>query len=183
MKKLIVLIFISLLASAGYAASNGNIVGTSKGPDGAPFKAAFVLAQNVQTRMVTIVLSDAKGRYLVNNLAPGTYEVWANYPEFKSDPAKRTDIKVQDGQRVSLNFTLQKGSLQWSQLTRYQAGMLLPIPASEPEAKDKDVLLQNCFGCHGMSKWGIWFGAESLFRVGYFRRRTASEMAAVQDIN
>jgi len=32
------------------------------------------------------------------------------------------------------------------------------------------------------SKGRIWYGAESLFRVGYFRPRTASEMAAVQDI-
>ena len=155
MKKFLGLIFISLFVSTGYAAAGGNIAGTIKGPDGSPFKAAFVRAQNVQTKMVTIVLSNAQGKYLVNNLAPGTYEVWANSVEYKSDPAKRSDIKVDDGQTVSLNFKMQKGTVQWSQLTRYQAGMLLPIPASEPEAKDRDVLLQQCFGCHGMSKWGM----------------------------
>jgi virginiamycin B lyase len=32
------------------------------------------------------------------------------------------------------------------------------------------------------AKGRIWFGAENIFRVGYFRLRTASEMAAVQDI-
>jgi streptogramin lyase len=32
------------------------------------------------------------------------------------------------------------------------------------------------------SKGRIWFGAENIFRAGYFRLRTASEMAAVQNI-
>jgi Carboxypeptidase regulatory-like domain len=78
MKKFLSLVFLSLFVSTGYAAAGGNIAGTIKGPDGAPFKAAFVRAQNVQTKMVTIVLSNAQGKYLVNNLTPGTYEVWAN---------------------------------------------------------------------------------------------------------
>src|ERR1700739_3134650 len=134
MKKFLGLIFISLFVSTGYAAAGGNIAGTIKGPEGLPFKAAFIRAKNVQPKMVTIVLSNAQGKYLVNNLAPGTYEVWANSAEYKSDPAKRNDIKIEDGQTVSLNFKMQKGTVQWSQLTRYQAGMLLPIPASEPEA-------------------------------------------------
>src|SRR6266853_3862532 len=155
MKKFLSLAIISLFVSSGYAAAGGSIAGTIKGADGSPFKAAFVRAQNVQTKMVTIVLSNAQGKYLVNNLAPGTYEVWANSVEYKSDPAKRSDVKVDDGQTVILNFKMQKGAVQWSQLTRYQAGMLLPIPKSEPEAKDRDVLLQNYFGCHGMSNWAM----------------------------
>jgi len=155
MRKCLSLVILSFFASVAPAAAGGNIAGTVKGPDGAPFKAAFVRAQNMQTKMVTIVLSNAQGKYLVNNLAPGTYDVWATSVEYKSDPARRSSIKVSDGQVLSLDFTLQKGAVQWSQLTRYQAGMLLPKPASEPEAKDRDVLLQNCFGCHGISKWGM----------------------------
>jgi len=144
-----------VFACGVHGASLGMISGRVKGQDGLAFKGAFVRALNVQTKMVTIVLSNAQGKYLVNNLASGTYEVWANAVEYKSDPAKRSDIKLSDGQTVSLDFTMQKGPVQWSQLTRYQAGMLLPIPTSQPEAKDRDVLLQNCFGCHGMSKWGM----------------------------
>jgi len=170
MKKFLSLAFISLFGFTAHAAAGGNVAGTITTPDGSPFKAAFVRAQNVQTKMVTIVLSNAQGKYLVNNLAPGTYEVWANAVEYKSDPAKRSDVKVDDGQTVNLNFKMQKGALQWSQLTRYQAGMLLPMPKSEEEAKDRDVLLQNCFGCHGMSKWGMrtdhdgWANAIAMMR-------------------
>jgi len=85
MKKFLKLVFISLFVSTGYAAAGGNIAGTIKGPDGSPFKAAFVRAQNVQTKMVTIVLSNAQGKYLVN-VAPGTYEVWANSSSTRATP-------------------------------------------------------------------------------------------------
>jgi hypothetical protein len=32
------------------------------------------------------------------------------------------------------------------------------------------------------SKGRIWYGAENLFKVGYFRLRSPSEMAAVQNV-
>jgi len=44
---------------------------------------------------------------------------------------------------------MKKGAVQWSQLTKYQAGILLP------EAKGKDVVLQECFNCHAMSRIGV----------------------------
>jgi virginiamycin B lyase len=155
MRKFFSLAFISLFVFVGHAAAGGTIAGTIKGPDGAPFKAAFVRAQNVQTKMTTMVLSNSQGKYLVNNLAPGSYEVWATSVGYKSDPAKRADVKVADGQTVTAGFTMQKGTVQWTQLTRYQAGMLLPKPKEGPEARGRDVLLQQCFGCHAMSKWGM----------------------------
>src|ERR1700680_3575713 len=60
MRKFLSLVILSLFASIAHAAAGGNIAGTVKGADGAPFKAAFVRAQNMQTKMVTIVLSNAQ---------------------------------------------------------------------------------------------------------------------------
>jgi hypothetical protein len=77
MWKFVSAVILSLLACNAHAATGGNIAGTVKGPDGAPFKAGFVRAQNTQNKMVTIVLSNAQGKYLVNDLAPGTYDVTA----------------------------------------------------------------------------------------------------------
>ncbi len=155
MRKLLCLAFVTLFPVAGFAAAGGTIAGTIKGPDGAPFRAAFVRARNVQTKTTTMVLSNNQGKYWADNLAPGSYEVSATAIEYKSDPARQADVKVDDGQTVTLNFTMQKGTIQWSQLTRYQAGILLPQAKAGPEAKGRDVLLQQCFGCHGMSKWGM----------------------------
>ena len=156
MRKVLSLGFMALSLFVGYAAAAGTIAGTIKSPDGTPFRAAFVRAQNLQTKMTTTVLSDNQGKYSADNLAPGTYEVSAISIGYKGDPAKRADIKVVDGQTVTVSFTMQKGVVQWNQLTRYQAGMLLPVPkAGTAEAKDRDVVLHECDGCHFISKWGM----------------------------
>jgi virginiamycin B lyase len=171
MRKIAILALILLFPSAGHAAAGGTIVGKIQGMDGSAFKAAFIRAQNIESKMTTMVLSNQEGKYVVTGLAPGSYEIWATSLGYKSDPARRSDIKVENGTIVSLNFTMQKSPVRWAQLTRYQAGMLLPKPTSEPEAKDRDVLLQNCFGCHGMSKWGMrmdhdgWLNAIGVMRV------------------
>lgn len=135
---------ILLFASLGNAAT-GMISGTVKGPDGVPFRAAFVRAENVQNKMTTMVLSDNKGYYWAE-LAPGTYTVWATSVGYKSDPARRPDVKVEEAQTVLLNFTMQKGMVQWDQLTKYQSGVLLP------DGKGKDTVLTECYNCHGMGK-------------------------------
>lgn len=146
---LLVLIGTLVLAPLSFAAPGGTIAGSIKGADGTPFRAAFVRAQNVKTRMTMMVLSDSQGKYATDTLPAGTYEVWATATGYKSDPARRLDVTVQEGKPAAVDFTMQKGAVQWNQLTKYQAGVLLP------EAKGKDVLLQNCFNCHAMSKIGV----------------------------
>jgi virginiamycin B lyase len=135
-----------LFASSGFAAG-GTMSGTIKGPDGAPFRGAFVRAQQTATGVTTSVLSDAQGRYWVE-LAPGDYEVWAKSVGYKTDPVKRSGVKVGESQTVPLNFALQKSEVRWTDLTKYQGASLLP------EAPGRDVVRDQCFSCHGMGKIG-----------------------------
>jgi virginiamycin B lyase len=137
------------LPSFVFAASGGSISGVVKAEDGAPFRAAFVRAQNVKTKMRMMVLTDNQGRYRTDSLPAGTYEVWATATGYRGDPDRRTDVVVHDGETTTASFTMKKGSVQWSQLTKYQAGILLP------ERKGKEVVLQECFNCHAMSKIGV----------------------------
>src|SRR5260370_34244280 len=137
-----------LFASLGYAAPGGNIAGAITGREGAPFRAAFVRAQNVKTKMTMIVLSDNQGKYSTDKLPAGTYEVWATAAGFSSDPAKHANINLQEDLAATVNLTMQKAPIQWNQLTKYQAGLLWP------NGKGKDVVLQQCFNCHAMSKIG-----------------------------
>ena len=153
-KKICGTLFALLLAISAHAAPGGVISGTVKGEDGSPFRAAFVRAQNVKTKMVMMVLSDTQGQYRTENLPAGTYEVWATSTGFRSDPARLPAITVQDGKTTAASFTMKKGSVQWSQLTKYQAGILLP------DAKGKDVVLQECFNCHAMSRLGATMGQD-----------------------
>ena len=48
------------LAAVSHAAT---VSGTVKGPDGAPFKGAFVIAQNTANRISVSVLSNKDGHY------------------------------------------------------------------------------------------------------------------------
>jgi virginiamycin B lyase len=150
MKKSISAFSLTLLfASFAYSASTGSISGTIKNENGIPFRAAFVRAQNTQTKMVMMVLSDNQGNYSTEALPAGKYEVWATSIGYKSDPARHSDVIVHDGRTDSISFTMKKSSPQWNQLTKYQAGILLP------DLKGKDVLLQECFNCHAMSRLGV----------------------------
>ena len=60
-----------LCASFAYGATDATISGTVKDPSGAPFKGAFVQAQNTKTRIYVNVLSDKLGRYQIQGLPPG----------------------------------------------------------------------------------------------------------------
>src|ERR1700761_6708824 len=72
-----------LAAPFAYSAT---VTGTVKGPDGAPFKSAFVEAQNTKTRITTIVLSDKDGRYSLLDLPAGEYNVRIRAVGYRTDP-------------------------------------------------------------------------------------------------
>jgi len=56
-------------------AYGATITGSVKGPDGAPFKGAFVQAQNTKTRITVNVLSQKDGKYRFADLPSGDYEL------------------------------------------------------------------------------------------------------------
>ena len=53
----------------------GTISGTIIGPDGKPFKGAFVQARNAAMHMTMSVLSDKDGKYIAPDLADGEYRL------------------------------------------------------------------------------------------------------------
>ena len=56
-------------------ADAATITGTVTGPDGKPFRGAFVQARNLKTKITVSVLSDNTGKYRVENLSPGEYRL------------------------------------------------------------------------------------------------------------
>ena len=63
------------LLLAAPVADAATITGTVTGPDGAPFRGAFVQARHAGLKMTVSVLSDNQGRYVVENLPAGDYRV------------------------------------------------------------------------------------------------------------
>jgi len=137
-----------MCASAVFAAPGAVITGTVKGPDGAPFRAAFVRVQNTKSKVTMMVLSNNQGKYVTDTLAPGTYDVWATSIGFSGDPSRRSSVAVEDGKNLSFDFSMKKRGVAWSELTKYQAGALIP------EDPKKGILIQECWNCHAFGKIG-----------------------------
>lgn len=121
-------------------AYGATITGTVKGPDGAPFKGAFVEAQNKKTRITVNVLSDKDGRYHVDDLSAGDYTVRIRAIGFTSDP--RDAVALTDGQKASFDFALKSGIVRWSDLSFYEGDHLLP------DGKGKLLIEDHCLECH-----------------------------------
>ena len=71
MRSLAPLGVLGLVVFASSFADAATITGTVKGPDGAPFRAAFVQARHAGLKMTVSVLSDNQGKYIVENLPAG----------------------------------------------------------------------------------------------------------------
>src|ERR1700731_3838891 len=106
--------FLSLLIMFSSSAFAATVTGTVKGPDGAPFEGAFVQAVNAKTKISVSVLSDKLGRYRVENLAAGEYQVRVRAVGFTTDPHSAVNLSAD--QNISFEFTMQKGTVRWSDI-------------------------------------------------------------------
>ena len=65
------------------------------GPDGAPFRGAFVQARNAATKITMSVLSDNRGRYHLDDLAAGDYRLQIRAPGYKADAVSSVVLSAQ----------------------------------------------------------------------------------------
>jgi virginiamycin B lyase len=137
--KLVAFLFGVVLTTSGVFAAN--VTGTVKGPDGAPFEGAFVIAANTKTKISVSVLSDKQGRYRVENLPAGDYQIRVRAVGYAADPHSAAGLAAD--QNVSVEFALKPGTVRWSDLNLYQGKQLMP------DGKGKEVLSTNCYICHG----------------------------------
>jgi virginiamycin B lyase len=132
------LILVAFFVPFAYGAT---VTGTVKGPDGTSFRGAFVQAQNSGTKIMVSVLTDKDGRYRIENLPAGQYQLQVKAVGYRTDP--RPGVSLAADQNASYEFALQKGAVRWSDLSQYQGEKLFP------DAKGKDLLVGRCFACHG----------------------------------
>ena len=129
-------LFAGILLAVGFAGA-ATVTGTVKGPDGMPFKGAFVEAQNSATKITVNVLSAPDGRYRIDNLPAGEYELRIRAIGYKADP--QMGVKLTASQKASADFALQTGMVRWSDLSGYQGKQLLP--GREGQAVDRATVL------------------------------------------
>jgi virginiamycin B lyase len=83
---------------------SGNLQGVVKDAAGAPVAGAFVKLKNSERRVTFMVISQARGRYSVNNLPLGKYTLQAIGGEFQSELSAPVDVTA--GKPVSLGLAL-----------------------------------------------------------------------------
>ncbi len=163
---------LGLVLSAASPSTAATITGTVMGPDGAPFRAAFVQARNVKMKMTVSVLSDNQGKYTVENLPAGDYQLSIRAIGYKAEP--RSGVTLTADQSLSQDFALQTGMVDWTDLSIYQGIQLLP------EARGKRTLAENCFGCHGFQSKMAAFRRDAdewRVRVDFMRGAMRSSLA------
>ena len=165
MKKLVYMAGLVLWLSAGYASAQGVISGSVTGPDGKPLRAVFVRAEHTggsdvdemrgtmnaaassgATHRTTSVLSNNEGQFMLDDLTPGSYLVWPVAVGYRGVAPARLNITVQPGQVSKADFTMRTSQVQWHQLTKAQAAVLLP------EAAGREQFMTSCMNCHGMGQ-------------------------------
>src|SRR5215813_10514606 len=141
MRSLTSLAVAGLVVASMSAADAATVTGTVTGPEGAPFRGAFVQARNAKTRIMVSVLSDNQGRYRIENLPAGDYRLQIRAPGFKADA--KNGVALAADQALTQDFALQKGMVRWSDISMWQGMKLLP------DARGKDLLFTHCMACHG----------------------------------
>src|SRR3989441_8702569 len=110
-RRVAVLTFVAWsIAWSAYGSDGTTISGTVKNSTGAPYRGAFVRVRNVKTTMTFNVLSDSQGRYRVENVPPGDYEIRATAIGYKDDV--RSGVTVAANGSKAFDFILQKGSVR-----------------------------------------------------------------------
>jgi streptogramin lyase len=153
-------------------ADAATISGAVTGPDGQPFRAAFVQARHDALHRTVSVLSDNQGRYAIPDLPAGDYRVQIRAIGYKAD-AKR-GVTLTDDQQATFDFALQTTPIKWSDISIYQGWKLLP------DARGKQTLFDNCMSCHGFqSRMAAVVRDENGWRdrVTYMREAMRSSLA------
>jgi hypothetical protein len=119
---LITLLSVPLLVA--YAAG-GRIEGKITDPKGAAVPEATVVVTNEATKQDFTVVTDAQGRYKVENLPPGIYNIRVSVKGFTD--GRREQISVKDDGAVSIDLSLEIAPVEAQVKVPTQKGNLDPV--------------------------------------------------------
>ncbi|HZY62752.1 MAG TPA: carboxypeptidase-like regulatory domain-containing protein [Edaphobacter sp.] len=91
-------------ASACFAAGTGTVSGVVRDADGVAQMGVLVQVLAADSNLVGTAFTDLHGRYLINRLLPGNYQIKASAALFV--PAMRGNLQVRSGTRAIVNLTL-----------------------------------------------------------------------------
>jgi virginiamycin B lyase len=157
--RIVVALFASVLLSAQSIQAQdraGTLQGIVTDSKGAPVAGAFVKLKNAERRLTFMVVSQAQGRYSLNNLPSGKYVVQAIGGDYQSDLSAPVDVAPSKPANVDLALTAARtpqlagawpGRLPGEQGGEADEARGGPPPL--PDGEGKQIVQTKCaVGCH-----------------------------------
>src|SRR5215831_11743726 len=116
-----------LFAACLLAGPTATLTGRITDPSGGVIPGVKVEATNVETNVMFPGETNAEGLYNIPNLPPGTYRVIVQKFAFQSIVKPDVELRVQDV--ISLNFSMEVGSVAQSVTAEGGAPLIQPTPA------------------------------------------------------
>ncbi len=133
--------FVMVLGLAsGPTAGTAVISGTVKNEKGSALNGVLVRLINTDRQVSVSVITQGGGRYRVDSLFPGTYEVRAERKGFETSVKGGLTVDT----RASVDLVLKKRQGPEDHLA------LEDLPAQFPEDPDRALVFDTCFQCHSM---------------------------------
>ncbi len=152
-----------LIAGTGWAQeSRGSITGRVIDPQGAVIPGAQVVITNLDTNVVNRSSTNETGYFEVNLLNPGMYSVSVEATGFRK--TVRSNIQLQVGGRLGLDFQLEVGQLAETIEVTAEAPLLDTTSASGGRVVDKKQIIElpfsdmNPFALAGIAAGMQWTG-------------------------
>ena len=105
---LLLFVIVAAASSVSYAQFTGNIQGTVEDPSGAAVAQAKLVLQNSATQVSATSTSDSSGNYKFLSLAPGSYTITAEAPNFQKS---QVNITLLTEQNLNVPITLKVGAV------------------------------------------------------------------------
>ncbi len=103
------LVVVALGCVLPFAQSFTAVTGVVSDPTGAVIPGVEVTATNTATRASRLVITNETGTYIVSQLPPGTYDVSASLPGFRTQLMSGVSLPV--GETITVNLSLEVGEI------------------------------------------------------------------------
>ena len=123
------------LGAAGAQEFRASLSGEITDPSGAAISGATITVTNVNRNTDTVEVSNSLGRYVVNFLSPGAYNVTVDKPGFKK--LVRQGIRLSSSDKFDLDLRLEVGSISEAVTVTGEP------PQLQTESASRSALIEN----------------------------------------
>ena len=136
------------------AENNSTIEGVVQDASGKPVTGAFVKLKNNERHLEFMVISQAQGRYTVNNLPAGQYVIQGIGGGYQSNVSAPVDVAEGKTAKQDLSLSAKQGPMlprAWPMKT--PEALMVTVSKDLPEGDGKKLVAARCTTCHDTERF------------------------------